>query len=280
MKETVRRLLENAVDFHLHVGPDPYRERIGDVYDIALQAKNVGMRAVVFKSYDYPTAPLAQLAKRFVQGIDLIGSLTLNYGVGGINPHAVEASAKLGARVIWMPTASTLYERQKQGFADGIFILDERGKPVPAVREVLKLVKEFDLVLCTGHITKDETVALFNEATNMGIKKFVVTHPLKVAGSSLDFNLQKELADRGATIEHTFVMTVSLTKRVDPATIAEAIKFVGVERCLLSTDFGQFHNPPPAEGMRMMLATLMQYGLSEGDLNILVKQSPCRLLGL
>jgi hypothetical protein len=96
----------------------------------------------------------------------------------------------------------------------------------------------------------------------------------------LDLTLQKELAERGAYMEHTFVMTLSLIKRVDPATIAEAIKFVGVERCLLSTDFGQFHNPPPAEGMRMMLATLLQFGLSEEDLTILVKQNPSRLLGL
>jgi hypothetical protein len=278
MGEAVEKLIEGAVDFHVHIGPDAYRARIADAFEVALQAKDIGMSGVVLKSHDYPTAPLVQLTKKFVEGINIIGSLSLNDGVGGINPQAVEVSAKIGAKVIWMPTYSSLVEKRKQGFTQGIFILGEDGKVLPEVREVLALIKEFDLVLCTGHLSEEEIVVLFGEALQMAIAKFVVTHPLRGDGTVLDINLQKELAERGAFLEHCFLAT--LHGKLSPQKIVETIRFVGVERCLLSTDFGQSHNPPPWEGMRMMLGNFLQCGLSEKELSILVKENPGRLLDL
>ena len=280
MKEVMMKMIEGSVDFHIHVSPDPFVERIADANEVALQAKKIGMKGVVLKSHAYPTAPLAHMARKAVEGIEIIGSLTLNDGVGGINPRAVEVSAKLEARVVWMPTLSSLGERRGKGFHDGISILDEKGKMKPEVREVLALIKEFNLVLSTGHLSIEETHGLLVEATQMGLTKVVVTHPLKVAGTSLDLHVQKELAERGAFIEHCFVATMPLYGRLNPNHIVEAIRFVGAERCLLSTDFGQLPNPPPWEGMRMMLVTLSQCGLSEKELQILIKENPCRLLNL
>ena len=63
-------------------------------------------------------------------------------------------------------------------------------------------------------------------------------------------------------------------------TMVEAIRTVGVGRCLLSSDLGQAHNPPPAEGMKMMIATMLSGGLSEKEIEIMVKINPARLLGL
>jgi hypothetical protein len=280
MKEIVRELIEGSVDFHIHISPDPYRERIADAYEVAFQAKNLGMKGIVLKSHDYPTAPLAQLAQKSVEGIEVIGSLTLNDGIGGINPKAVEISAKIGARVVWMPTLSSLNEGRSKGIERGIYILGEDGQVLPEVIEVLALIKEFDLVLCTGHISKEEITALLSEACSMGIAKFVISHPLKVAGISFSLDLQKKWTERGAIIEHCFVATTSLSARLEPNVIAEAVRFVGAERCILSTDFGQLRNPPPWEGIRIMLTTLLQCGLSEKQLKILVKDNPCQLLNL
>jgi len=280
MKEIVRELIEGSVDFHIHISPDPYRERIADAYEVALQAKKLGMKGIVLKSHDYPTTPLAQLAQKNVEGIEVIGSLTLNDGVGGINPKAVEVSAKMGARVVWMPTLSSLNEGRSKGIERGIYILGENGQVLPEVIEVLALIKEFDLVLCTGHVSKEEITALLSEARSMGIAKFVISHPLKVAGISVSLDLQKKWTERGAFIEHCFVVTTALSERLEPNAIAEAVRFVGAERCILSTDFGQLRNPPPWEGIQIMLTTLLQCGLSEKQLKILVKDNPCQLLNL
>lgn len=280
MIQRIREFLQGAIDFHIHVSPDPFVERIADAHEVALQAKRIGMRGVVLKSHAYPTAPLAQMIKKGIEGIEIIGSLTLNDGIGGINPQAVEISAKLGARVVWMPTLSARFERSHRGFQDGIFLLDGKGELLPEVREVLALIKHFDLALGTGHISMEEVKKLFNEALQMGIAKFVITHPLKVAGTALNLQFQKELSERGAFIEHCFVATMPLYGRLNPFQIVEAIRFVGAEKCLLSTDFGQLPNPPPWEGMRMMLVTLLQCGLTEKELHLLVRENPCRLLNL
>lgn len=144
------------------------------------------------------------MIRKAVEGIEIMGSLTLNDGVGGINPRAVEVSARLGAKVVWMPTLSSLKDRKSRGFDKGIFFLGEDGELLPEVREVLALVKEFDLVIGTGHISEEEMTKLFDEAHHMAIRKFVITHPLKIAGTSLDLHVQKEFADRGS-----FMSTVS-----------------------------------------------------------------------
>jgi len=279
--EVIRRILRGAIDFHLHTSPDPYAQRSVDALTAAHQAKELGMRALVLKSHDYPTAPVAQPVEAMVEGIKVIGSLTLNYGVGGLNPQAVEASARMGAKVIWMPTFYSVPDRKRKNLKGGIFILNEEGKILAQVREILALIKEYDLVVCTGHISKEEVFALTEEALAIGLKKLVITHPLtEIVGEPLSLAIQKELVDRGAFIEHCFCSTMPLYGHLDPRKIVEAIRYVGVERCILSTDLGQVNNPTPADGMRMMVATMLSCGLSEQELEILVKKNPAILLNL
>ncbi len=278
--ELLRELVHDSFDFHVHISPDPFQDRFADADELARQAKASGMRGIVLKSHDYPTAPVAHLTRKLVEGIEIVGSVTLNEGVGGINPHAVEVSARLGGKIVWMPTTSALAARKKKGSSKGISILEESGKVLPEVKEILALTKEFDLVLCTGHLSREEIVGLCIEALHMGVGKCVVTHPLNLAGTSLDLDVQKDLTEKGAFIEHCFLPTISPFVRLDPARIVEAIRFVGVNKCLLSTDFGQLQSPPPSEGMRMMIATFLQFGLSREDIHILVKENPYRLLDL
>lgn len=273
-------LLQGAVDFHLHASPDPYRERSADACEVARQAKACGMKGVVLKSQTYPTAPLAQMIKKAVPGIEVIGGLVLNREMGGINPAAVEVSAKLGGKVLWMPTTSAVAVRKRKGYRDGIAILGAEGTVSPETEEVLALVKEFDLVLCTGHLLPDEILPLFAQARKMGIGKFVLTHALKLSGTFVDLKTQKALADQGAFIEHCFLSTMPDSGNIDPARIVEAIRFVGAGQCLLSTDFGKINHPPPGEGMRDMLDTFSRAGLSRHEIDLLVKTNPSRLLDI
>ena len=278
MKEIIQGLMVGAVDFHLHVAPDAVKERSVDACEAALQAKNAGMKGIVFKGIDYPTAPLAYLAGKVVEGVAVIGSLTLNQAVGGFNPDAVDASAKLGAKVVWMPTTSSVGSRKLKGLPGGLSILAGNGEVRAEVKEILSLVGRHDLILATGHLPQQEVLMLFNEAQKHHVSKFVLTHPLKVAGEAIDIQVQRDLAEKGVYIEHCFGATLGLSARVKPRQIYEAVKYVGAEKCILSTDLGNFNKPMPAEGMRIALATLHECGLSEAELELLVKVNPARLL--
>jgi hypothetical protein len=45
----VDRLLEGAIDIHVHFAPDPRVERRGDAIEVARQARDMGMRGMVLK---------------------------------------------------------------------------------------------------------------------------------------------------------------------------------------------------------------------------------------
>ena len=62
--------------------------------------------------------------------------------------------------------------------------------------------------------------------------------------------------------------------------IADAIRAVGAEHCIMSTDFGQISNPPPVEGMRMYIETMLQCGISEDEIITMVRKNPAQALGL
>ena len=67
--------------------------------------------------------------------------------------------------------------------------------------------------------------------------------------------------------------------RTTPKKMAEAIRDLGVASCVVTTDFGQWMNPPPAEGMRMAIAELLNAGLEPDEVSTLVKGNPASLLG-
>lgn len=276
---SIDQLLKGAIDMHVHAAPD-IRERRLDALQLARQAEQAGMKAVVLKSHCYPTAPLAYIVNQIVPGILVIGSLCLNKENGGLNPEAVEVSAKLGAKVIWMPTTSSVPDKKREGESGGIYILDKDNQLVPEMKPILEIIEGNHLLLATGHISPAEIFTLTDEARRMGIR-VVITHPLTTtAGSPLTIEQQQALVAKGAFIEHCFLPTMPLSARLDPMEIVKAVREVGVEHCVLSTDFGQAHNPAPVEGVRMMIAAMLQYGLNEREVELLVKVNPAQLLDL
>ncbi len=95
-------LMKGAIDIHIHIGPDPNRRRRVNGYEAAIQAKEVGMRGVVFKSHDYNTTPVAYTVQQLVSDVELYGGVSLDVEVGGLNPTAVEAAGKLNSKIVWM----------------------------------------------------------------------------------------------------------------------------------------------------------------------------------
>jgi len=275
------RVLEGALDIHVHCAPDPKVERRGRAIEMAEHAKAMGMQGMVLKSHEYPTHPVAYTASQAVQDITLIGGIALDYEVGGLNATAVESSAKMGSRVVWMPTYSARADREHKGLEGGIYLLDDRGQLVPEVHAILEQVKAHDMVLATGHISTKESMVLVEEARNMGIGRVVVTHGTTMSfWTGMTLEDMKTLASMGAYIEHCLHVMMPLTYRLAPRELVEIIMAIGTENCIVSTDFGQDYHPMPAEGFRMGIATLLQAGMEEVEVGMLVKDNPSRLMGL
>jgi len=278
----IEKLLQGSIDMHVHHGPDSRIERRVDALQAARQAQEAGMRAIVLKSHVYPTAPLAYIVSQVIENITVFGSICLDFEVGGLNTHALEASAELGAKVVWMPTFSSANDMKKKGLTEeGITIFDREGKLLPVVDEILEIVKNHQMVLATGHLSVAEAFALVEEASRKGCPKIVITHPLLGRlGAQLTLEEQRRMVGMGAFIEHCFAITMPLHSRLDPMTVVEAVRSVGAEHCIMSTDFGQAWNPAPAEGMRMIIATMLRCGLAEREIELMIKVNPAKLLDL
>ena len=108
LSEAVRELLRGSVDLHVHCGPEPGRQRRMDALETGRHAYEAEMGGFVLKSHAYPTAPTADVLSRMYPGLRVYGSVTLNPPVGGLNPSAVEAAARMGAKIVWMPTEGGL----------------------------------------------------------------------------------------------------------------------------------------------------------------------------
>ena len=281
-------LLRGSIDMHLHHGPVAGPTRF-DALELAQQAKQAGMRGIVLKDSGYPNAPLATIIRKLVPDLEIFGSLCLNFNCGGLNYHAVESYAQLGAKVVWMPTyasANSISTFRKLGVpmeGEGISIIDGKGKLVPEMAPILAIVKKYDMVLATGHISPEEIFALVEEALRIGITKLLITHPLDKEFSDRVPTMDelKQLACMGAIIEHTFVCHLPTEFSRNPAHTVEAIRELGAEHCIISTDLGLFtHNPPPAEGFRMFIATLIRHGITGEEIELMAKLNPAKLLGL
>jgi hypothetical protein len=276
----VDRILEGALDIHVHFGPDPKVERRAGAVEIALQARDLGMQGVVLKSHEYPTHPVAATTSDLINDVTVLGGIALDEEVGGLNVSAVKATANMGGRIVWMPTYSAKADRETKGLDGGITLLDSSGSLVSEVHSILEVIKSHDMVLATGHISTAESKALVSEARNMGIERVVVTHGTTMSfWTGMTVEDMKELAGMGAYIEHCLHVVMPTTHRLDPKDLAKTIKEIGPEKCILSTDFGQDFHPMPGEGMRMGIATMLRSGLEEVEVGMLVKDNPSRLMG-
>ena len=270
-------LLKGVIDIHIHTMPDVRKRRFTDI-ELAKDAARVGARAIVIKSHLVSTMDRAYIAEQVVPGIRVFGGITLNPPVGGLNPVAVDIAAKMGAKIVWLPTSYSAHEKRMAGAAGGVeCVLD--GKPVAALTEVLKVVAEHQLVLSTGHFSGKEIRVIVEEARKLGVEKVLVSHP---EWTTMDISLedQKGLADCGVMFERCYARKETDGYSKNFKRNLEAIEKIGYQSTIISTDGGQMENPVWSEALSEYIAYLLDAGLSQEIVDKMTKEYPAQLLGL
>ena len=276
MNDAVQEILKGSYDLHVHAGPDPTQERRLDALETARHAYEAEMGGFVLKSHNYPTAPLAHALNRMYSGLTVVGSIALNHAVGGLNADAVEAAAKLGAKVVWMPTLDADFQGKRQERGPGIRLTNDAGGLRGEVHDILGVVARHDMVLASGHCSPSEAVQLFKAAKERGVRRMMATHPAEPATP----DQRREMASLGAYVEHAFRWCMPSDGGMSPQEMAGSLKVLGIERCVVTTGLGRWMDPSPAEGMRMAIAALLHAGLEPEEVSALVKGNPSQLLGL
>jgi microsomal dipeptidase-like Zn-dependent dipeptidase len=107
----------------------------------------------------------------------------------------------------------------------------------------------------------------------------VVTHAM-IAPIHMSDAQMLEAAKMGAYIEFVYNGLIGSAKEFTFKDYARAIRYVGVEHCILSSDMGQPANPLHPDGLLALFDGLKEEGITEGEINRMAKENPARLLGL
>jgi len=270
-----------VVDLHVHSDPDSVPRSI-DAIDAAKLAASRGMRGLLLKNHYEPTASLAYLVRKMVPGIEVFGGIALNRTVGGINAAAVERMTLVKGgwgRVVWMPTFDAENQVRVSKENRPFVSVSRDGALLPGVLEVLDLIAKKNLVLATGHLSPDEILMLMREARRRKIDRIIVTHAM-LTPVLMTVEQMRQAASMDGKIEFVYNALIGPNKMFEPADYVKAIRAVGPENCVLSSDLGQAGNPLHPDGFEAFLKRLSEAGLSARDLDTMSKTNPAKLLGL
>jgi hypothetical protein len=240
------------------------------------------MRGIVLKNHYDPTGGLAYIVRKEVPGIEVFGGIDLNLTVGGMNPAAVEHMTQVSGgwgRFVWMSTFDAenqvRYAKENRPFVG----TSRNGELLPEVKQVIAVIAKHALVLATGHVSPDEALMLLREGRRQGVQHMVVTHAMNPP-VLMDIPRMQEAAKQGAFIEFVAgsLTAADAAARVDR--YAAAIRAIGPEFCVLSSDLGQKANALPTDGFAAFFQALQSRGLTAQEIDRMSKQNPARLLGL
>ena len=86
-------LLEGAIDIHIHAGPHlKTSPRSITPIQAAIQARDAGMRAIVYMDVFQMSNGTSQLVNEVVPDFRTFGGINLNTVFGGVNPRAVKTA--------------------------------------------------------------------------------------------------------------------------------------------------------------------------------------------
>jgi hypothetical protein len=288
-------LLKGAIDPHVHSGPSIAPRGIDHV-TLLRQASQAGFAAVVTKDHDYSGVMTAELIRQHFPELKtkIYSSIVLNNVVGGLNPYAVEHTAALGGRIVWLPTLAAANHLRWQASAQWVHPAStERMRPVTAIpvlnddksvrddmKEILDIVARNDMVLASGHLHVSETWLIFEEAQRRGVKRLVFTHPEDIVDASL--NDVKGIAAMGAFVEHSLCMFLDgcKFKSREAEDLRDQIEAAGVEQTMLCSDLGQTGTFSPLDGFRRGIRLCMDLGYDDDQIRKMVSSNTARALGI
>lgn len=299
--EEIQKLIKISWDMHVHVGPDilPRKFSVASLADEE-EGKIAG---IVVKSHAFSTQPSVKVEEEKRRKLKLVGSVTLNNFVGGLNSDAVYASSSVSTEfpcVVWFPTihAQNHYDKCKGNYeippdwikdprfvprekkeVVPIKIIDKKGRLTGETESVLSMIKKMGSVLATGHLWWEEVKILAEKAMGMGIK-VILTH---VTGRDIvmPLKVQKELAKKGAFVEYCYVFWLDRDNPEDYplGETARNIREIGPKQCIISSDTGQLKNSSPSECLKAWVKLLEKHGLTKNDFYQMLVENPKRIIG-
>ncbi len=224
--ELPSELLVGAIDSHVHAGP-VLRSNPGhqDPFEVAIEAREAGMRAIVYYDVFGWASGTAWMVNRHVPGIKTFGGYLMNSCHGGLNPRSVRTALYMeeGCRFISFGSHCTHFSASREStIIDGELVplkdaypefareelsravrIPTEGTISDELAEILEMIADHpDVYLNTGHVSGPEVMRILDLAEEFKIQKVLIAHP---ARQQLSIEQQKDAARRGFFLEGCLV---------------------------------------------------------------------------
>ena len=295
IEKRIDALLVGAIDPHVHTGPS-IAARALDHLEYAQQASKAGFAAIVTKDHDYAGVMTAALISKHHPELKtkIYSGIALNNVVGGLNPYAVEHTAAMGGKIVWLPTLTAENHFRWEKTANWVHPASTSkirpASPVPVLnpdksvrddmKEILDVVAKNNMTLASGHLHVSETWIIFEEAKKRGVTRLIFTHPEDIVDASL--NDVKGIASMGAYVEHSLCMFLEgcKFKSCEAEDLKKHIDAAGVDRTIMCSDLGQVGTFDPIDGIRRGIKLCLDFGYSDEDIRKMVSTNTAHVLGI
>ncbi len=226
------------------------------------------------------------------------GAKYLNFGT-----HSTYYQASKEGRIVdgVFKPLSEIYPKFRDEELSRCIRIPVNEPPGPALDEILKLLASHPhIYLDTGHVSVEEADRLIDLKDEYGYEKIVVSSAVtKIAtieqlktmaekGAFIEFSMGAYTAPTPIPLTHYYVeeeyisIDEGMTEEASGGIVlvAEQMRGLGSERCIMSTDFGRYALSPPVEGLRQFIACVLDLGISPDDIRMMVRANPEKLLGL
>lgn len=295
IEKRIDGLLVGAIDPHVHTGPS-IAARALDHLEYAQQASKAGFAAIVTKDHDYSGVMTAALISKHHPELKtkIYSGIALNNVVGGLNPYAVEHTAAMGGKIVWLPTLTAENHFRWEKTANWVHPASTSkirpASPVPVLnpdktvrddmKEILDVVAKNNMTLASGHLHVSETWIVFEEAKKRGVTRLILTHPEDIVDASL--NDVKGIASMGAYVEHSLCMFLEgcKFKSCEAEDLKKHIEAAGVDRTIMCSDLGQVGTFDPIDGIRRGIKLCIDFGYSDAEIRKMVSTNTAHVLGI
>jgi epoxyqueuosine reductase QueG len=290
--QTGNNKLHSVVDMHVHSGTN-WVDRLLTDEEAVEDALSSRMGGGLLKSHSHCTlSSCLKIKKHLGLSNTVFASLVLNFEEQLRDINGMCDKIKKGVRMIYMPTIMSTNDTHffKRGYKK-LSILSN-GVLCRSVQKILEVALRYNCTIATGHIGRLERDALLSFCENIGIRTVVVSHP-EYFVTEMSLEEQKKIADRwpNTLFERTLYSILDEHQaQLEPGTfpivprqlakLVAAIKQIGPERTVISSDLGQVFNLRPVQGLTRFIKILLGNGLSKEDISIMTKLNPMRCLGL
>lgn len=275
------------IDVHYHAEPDAYLRRYTALRASRRYAWHGGW--VVLKNHLGCT--VAQARELRGLGMPVSGSLVLNSTAGGIDPQAVLGAVYRrgpgpGPRlIVHLPTVTGRSHRSALVREAGhphlavhglrpLTVTGDDGRLRPEVLEILRMARDLDFVVSTGHASAEEVHRLVEAAVHVGVPALMLNQPANPL-TGLRYGQLVDLACAEMVYTEQTALTYLLGYQ-DADDFRQVL--TSLPRTVYSSDLGQPSQPDIDDWLELSHGWFADFGLPADRVREITRDAPLRML--